>query len=338
MTTPRRVLVTGASGEMGHGLVPALAAAGCEVVALDLAGIPEELARRCVATVAGSVSDPTVLHRLFAEHPFDGVFHLAAVLSSKAEKDPDLAHEVNVDATVRLFRLAGERAAAAGRPVRFLFPSSIAVYGLPDAEAKGKAGALREEDWNFPAGAYGIHKLHGERLGTYLTLRAHRLGIPGLDFRSIRFPGLLSAETLPTGGTSDYAPEMIHAAARGKPYACFVSAGTRIPFMTMPDAIAAILRLDAAPEGSLSTRVYNIGAFAPSAGEIRDAALPHYPAAKITFEPVPARQGIVDTWPADVDDSRARRDWGHAPVHGLREAVGDYLVPALQRRYAAAGR
>ena len=338
MTTTRKVLVTGASGEMGHGLVPALAAAGFEVVALDLAAIPPELARHCAATVAGSVNDPELVGRMFADHPFEAVFHLAAVLSSKAEKDPDLAHEVNVDATVRLFRLSRQVAAKAGRPVRFLFPSSIAVYGLPDADAKRAAGALREEDWNFPAGAYGIHKLHGERLGSYLTLRSLRLGEPGLDFRAIRFPGLVSAETLPTGGTSDYAPEMIHAAAQAKPYACFVSAETRIPFMTMPDAIAAILRLDAAPASALTTRVYNIGAFAPSAAEIRDAVVAHFPSARITFEPVAARQAIVDTWPADVDDARARRDWGHAPVHGLREAVGDYLVPALQRRYAAAGR
>ena len=338
MTTTRRVLVTGASGEMGHGLVPALASSGFDVVALDLEPIPAELAAHCVAHVAGSVNDAGLVSRLFDEHGFEGVFHLAAVLSSKAEKDPDLAHEVNVDATVRLYRLARRTAAAKGRPVRFLFPSSIAVYGLPDASAKEAAGALKEEDWNFPAGAYGIHKLHGERLGTYLTVRSRRLGEPGLDFRAIRFPGLVSAETLPTGGTSDYAPEMIHAAAQGKPYACFVAAGTRIPFMTMPDAIAAILRLDAAPVAALTTRVYNIGAFAPSASEIRDAVVAHFPGAEITFDPVAARQAIVDTWPADVDDTRARRDWGHAPVHGLREAVGDYLVPALQRRYAAAGR
>jgi nucleoside-diphosphate-sugar epimerase len=128
---------------------------------------------------------------------------------------------------------------------------------------------------------------------------------------------------------------MIHAAAQGKPYACFVGADTRMPFMTMPDAVDAIVRLDAAAADRLTTRVYNIGAFSPSAVEIKDAVLEHFPDARITFEPVPWRQSIVDTWPEDVDDTKARRDWGHAPRHRLAEAMSDYLVPALVKRYAA---
>ena len=104
--------------------------------------------------------------------------------------------------------------------------------------------------------------------------------------------------------------------------------------MTMPDADGANLRLDQAPADRLTTRVYNIGAFAPSADEIRGAVLHHFPDARIAFEPVPWRQAIVDTWPADVDDTRARRDWGHAPRHRLVEAMSGYLVPALLKRYA----
>jgi nucleoside-diphosphate-sugar epimerase len=338
MGNGKRVLVTGASGEMGHVLLPALRNAGWEVVALDLAAPAPELARHCLETVAASVADAGTLGELFARHHFDAVFHLAATLSSKAEKDPDFAHEINVDATVRLFRLCREDARATGRNVLFLFPSSIAVYGLPGREAKNAAGAVAEDEWLFPSGAYGIHKLHDEHLGAYYTARALREGEPGLDFRAIRFPGLISAETLPTGGTSDFAPEMIHAAAQGRPYPCFVSAETRIPFMTMPDAIDAFLRLANAPAQALTTRVYNIGAFNPSAEEIRREVLAHFPQARITFEPAGFRQAIVDTWPAGLDDRKARADWGHAPRHGLREAVADYLVPALLRRYATTGR
>lgn len=333
--TRETALVTGAAGEMGHALVPALRDRGFDVAALDLAPLPPEIAERCVETVEGSVLDGETMVDLFRRRSPAVVFHLAAVLSSKAERDPDLAHRVNVEATVSLFRLAGEEALRRKRPVRFLFPSSIAVYGLPDAEAKCTAGAVLETDFNRPAGAYGCHKIYGEMLGSYLTRRAASRNEPGIDFRAIRFPGLLSAETLPSGGTSDYAPEMLHAAARGKPYACFVAAETRIPFMTMPDAVAAFLRLAEASSESLSTRVYNIAAFAPSAGEIREAALAHFPDARITFEPVPERQAIVDTWPADVNDGLARRDWGHAPSHGLEGAIAAYLVPALQRRYGA---
>jgi nucleoside-diphosphate-sugar epimerase len=330
----RTALVTGANGEMGHLLLPALRHAGYDLVALDLQPAPETIAAHCRVTVAGSVADRELMAGVFQDHQPAAVFHLAALLSSKAERDPDLAHDVNVTATLNLFRLCRDRAREAGHDVRFLFPSSIAVYGLPDADAKRAAGAVREDDWNRPAGIYGCNKLYGEMIGSYFTTRARKDATPGLDFRSIRFPGLISADTLPSGGTSDYAPEMIHAAAQGVPYSCFVGRDTRMPFMTMPDAVDAILRLDAAPADRLSTRVYNIGAFSPSAGEIRDAVLEHFPDARIEFEPVPWRQAIVDTWPADVDDSRARRDWGHAPKYLLADAMSRYLVPALVKRYA----
>jgi len=331
---PRTALVTGANGEMGHLLLPALADRGYELIAVDLKPIAPEIAARCKTTVLGSVVEAALMADLFRAHAFDAVFHLAALLSSKAERDPDLAHEINVSATLDLFRLCRERARTVGRDVRFHFPSSIAVYGLPDAATKAAAGALKEGEWNRPAGMYGCNKLYGEMIGSYFAARAQKDGTPGLDFRAIRFPGLISAETLPSGGTSDYAPEMIHAAAQGKPYACFVAAETRMPFMTMPDAVSAILRLDEAQASRLTSRVYNIGAFAPSAAEIRAAVLTHFPDADIAFEPVAWRQAIVDTWPADVDDSAARRDWGHAPRHRLAEALSLYLVPALVKRYA----
>src|SRR5204863_10212857 len=139
-----------------------------------------------------------------------------------------------------------------------------------------------------------------------------------VDFRCVRFPGLISAETMPSGGTSDYAPEMIHAAAQGSPYACFVRPDTRIPFMAMPDGVEALLTLAAAPLPSLTPTVYNVGAFAPSASAIRDLVLGAFPAAHVTFEPDLKRQGIVDTWPADVDDAAARKDWGFAPRYDLK--------------------
>jgi nucleoside-diphosphate-sugar epimerase len=108
-----------------------------------------------------------------------------------------------------------------------------------------------------------------------------------------------------------------------------------MPFMTMPDAVDALLRLDGAEASRLTTRVYNIAAFSPSAAELKGAVEDHFPGARITFEPVPWRQAIVDTWPASVDDAKARKDWGHAPRYRLEEAMSEYLVPALVKRYAA---
>jgi threonine 3-dehydrogenase len=320
---------------MGHALIPALREHGYEIVAVDVGPMPDESAGQCLEVLQGSVVETDSMRSVFERFRPEVVFHLAAVLSSRAEEQPDLAHRVNVDATVGLFALSRELAIRSESPVRFLFPSSIAVYGLPDAARKRSAGAVAEAQWIAPAGAYGCHKVYGELMGTYWTNRAAREGRPGLDFRAIRFPGLISAATLPSGGTSDFAPEMIHAAAQGKPYSCFVSEDTRIPFMTMPDAVEAFVRLAEAEPDRLSTRVYNIAAFAPSAGEFRSEVLAHFPEAEISFEPVAMRQAIVDTWPEDIDDRRARRDWGHAPSHGLREAVASYLVPALSRRYGA---
>jgi nucleoside-diphosphate-sugar epimerase len=154
-----------------------------------------------------------------------------------------------------------------------------------------------------------------------------------VDFRAVRFPGLISALTVPSGGTSDYAPDMIHAAAQGEPYACFVRPDTQIPFMAMPDGVAALIALAAAPRESLTQTAYNLGAFAPTAGAVRDEVLRAFPSADITFKVDEKRQGIVDSWPADVDDSAARRDWGFAPQYDFEKAFRDYLIPTIKDRY-----
>jgi nucleoside-diphosphate-sugar epimerase len=208
---------------------------------------------------------------------------------------------------------------------------------MPSVEFKNTVGPVKEHEWCTPTTMYGCNKLYCEHLGRYFTLNFKQLAAENLagkvDFRAIRFPGLISAETMPSGGTSDFAPEMIHAAAKGEPYACFVQPSSRIPFMAMPDAIDAILRLAAAPRSNLSQTVYNITAFNPSAEEIRDLVISGFPDAEITFEPDFKRLSIVDSWPADVDDSAARRDWGHAPRYGLETAFSDYLIPRIRECY-----
>jgi nucleoside-diphosphate-sugar epimerase len=328
-------LVTGAGGELGHVLVPELDRRGYDVVALDLQALPPALAAVCRETIQMNVLDLAALRILFRRVSPSAVFHLAALLSAHAERDPDLAHQVNVDGTLGLLKLCWRFDTG---PIRFFFPSSIAVYGLPDAQVKADQGALAEWQWTTPRGMYGCNKLYCELIGAYLSGRPPDGGRGGLDFRAIRFPGLISADTLPTGGTTDYAPEMVHAAAAGRPYSCFVREDSRLPFMTMPDAVEALLALTAAPAERLTTRVYNIRGFSASAGEIRAEVLRHFPDAQIRFAPLPEKQAIVDSWPADVDDTRARRDWGLAPRQGLREALGDYLAPALRGRARTASR
>jgi nucleoside-diphosphate-sugar epimerase len=187
---------------------------------------------------------------------------------------------------------------------------------------------------------YGCAKLSCEHLGRYVARHYRQLapqpGPSGVDFRALRFPGMISAFTLPSGGTSDYAPEMIHTAAQGRAYACFVREDTRIPFMAMPDAIDALLRLTHAPAESLTRLVYNVRSFNPSAGELAALVRAAFPGAQITFAPDLRRQAIVDSWPEDVDDTSARHDWGFRASYDLDRTFTEYLVPNITRRYAAA--
>jgi threonine 3-dehydrogenase len=332
------VCITGASGEIGHGLISRLTKElDRAVITLDLAPLSPELGPLVRQHYVGSILDPQLLDRILAEFEIDLVFHLAAVLSTRGEFAPMTAHKVNVEGTLNLLEFAQRQGESHGRPVVFLYPSSIAAYGFPSLEAKRRHPRVHEDEFNTPTTMYGCNKLYGELLGSYYAGYYKQLSAVPLsgkvDFRGIRFPGLISAVTMPSGGTSDFAPEMIHAAAEGKPYACFVRPDTRIPFMAMPDAIEALVKLALAPKEKLSRFTYNIGAFSPSAGEIREIVMKAFPKAQITTEVDAKRQGIVDSWPEEVDDSAARRDWGHAPKYDLRSAFEEYLIPTIAKRY-----
>ncbi len=339
MSRQSSILITGASGEIGHSLIDRLAAASAKpIVTLDLNRLAEEPARKVKAQFTGDIRQPEMLERIVAAHEVDQVFHLAALLSTRSEFSPALAHKVNVEGTLNLLEFAQKQGESHGRPVLFFFPSSIAAYGLPTLAAKTKAGKVGEDQFNFPATMYGANKLYCEHLGRYYAGHYKQLSAETLsgkiDFRCIRFPGLISAATVPSGGTSDYAPEMIHAAAQGEPYACFVRPDARIPFVAMPDAVEAIWKCVTCPKEKLSRTVYNIGAFAPSAGNVEVIVRQAFPKAAITYDLDAKRQAIVDSWPADVDDSAARRDWGHAPRYDLDAAFGEYLIPQIRKRYS----
>lgn len=335
------ILITGAGGEVGHGLIHALHSAGRgDIVAMDLRELEGEQRGLCREMVVGDICDTALLKRMLSMYEITEIYHLAALLSTRAEFVPETAHDVNVNGTMNLLGLAAEQARSHGKTVKFIFPSSIAVYGMPDLATKGMAGAIAEDQYTMPNTMYGCNKLYCEHLGRYFAEHYRQLASDRtadlLDFRSIRFPGIISAETVPSGGTSDFAPEMIHAAAEGRPYASFVREDARIPFMTMPDAIEALLRLAHADAASLSQCVYNVRSFNPSAGEIAEIVRRHFPDCRITFEPDVARQAIVDSWPADVNDAAARRDWGYAPTHDLNRAFSEYLIPRIKARHASA--
>ena len=333
----KKVLITGACGEIGQALIQSIAKEGnAEIVSLDLKPLPEKLASMSQHHQA-DLLDKDVIASLEKENSFSHIYHLAAVLSTTAELNPLLAHKINSCITIDLLEMAARISQAGEYSVKFLFPSSIAVYGLPDLKTKQSVPPLKENQFTEPTTMYGCSKLYCEKVGVYYSENFQQLAdqIPTrIDFRAIRFPGIISAFTIPCGGTSDFGPEMIHAAAQGKPYDSFVRSDVTIPFMMMPDAVRSLIMLADTPVDKLNQRIYNITSFSLSAGGFKEMTTNGFPDAEISFKPDPKRQTIVDTWPEEIDDSPARTDWGWKPVYGTREVCQDYLLKNITQHYS----
>ena len=330
------ILITGANGEIGHGLINAFDKHGINnILALDVHPIAENLTDKIMEVIVGSIIDKNILEQINSEYEIVSIYHLAALLSSKAEFSPLMAHEINVTGTINLLSLAVDQAKSQGRSVKFFFPSSIAVYGI-DSANKTKID-VTESDYCYPKTMYGCNKLYCENLGIYYANFYNRLAedykVGLIDFRSLRFPGIISATTIPTGGTSDFLPEMVHAAAKHEDYNCFVRMDTRIPFMVMPDAINAILKIMNIEKNKLSQHVFNVKSFNPSVHEFANKVNEYFPEMKINNIINDKRQAIIDSWPAQIDDSAAKLQWEWKPKYDLHSAFSNYLIPSMLKRY-----
>lgn len=331
-----RTLVIGAGGQIGSDLIPALAADGHEVWMLDLrppeatqAGAVLERALAGDPTwrqrwITGDIAAPGTMQRIEELAP-DVVFHMAAILSAVGERDPGRCWDVNM-AGLRGVLDVLARLGKDGTRRRIVWPSSIAAFGpLPEGD---EPEALPNEHPLLPTTMYGVTKVAGELLGAYYAAKQ------GVDFRSLRFPGLLSA-TEPGGGSSDYANEMYFAAARGESaVTVFVREDARIPFMHMDDAVRSLRLLADAPEEQLTRRTYNVTSFAPRASEIAASirGLGH----ELAVSYVPdQRQAIVDSWPTDMDDRVARADWNWQPQLDL-DATSRRLIADIRAADAGA--
>ena len=332
------ILITGANGEVGHGLIQKLKRQKIKrykIIAFDINKIDSKLIKIVDVFIKGDITNQKVINNIFNKYKIDTIFHLAALLSTSAEKYPELAHNINVNGTFLLLSKANDIAVNEKRVIKFIFPSSIAVYGLPDLKTKSKYKKVKEDDFLHPITIYGINKLYCEKLGEYYDLYYKLLSnsYKGIDFRCVRFPGLISAETVPSGGTSDYAPEMLHAAAQGKMYNCFVRKDSTIHFMVMPDAIDALLLLTSINRKKLSQCVYNIRGFSASAKDIELMIKKHFPKTKINYKINPKRQKIIDSWSEDVDGFKAEKDWGFLAKYNFNKAFEKYLIPNIIKKY-----
>ncbi len=309
---PGNVLVIGACGQLGLELTAALRQryAPHAVIAADVRPPkdPELLADGPFELL--DVLDRTRLDKLLRQYRPRQIYHLAALLSATAERNPRFGWELNMDGLLGVLD-----AAVAHGIAQVYWPSSIAVFG-PDTPREHTPQVTIMN----PNTVYGISKLAGEQWCEWYH-RKH-----GLDVRSLRYPGLIGYKSLPGGGTTDYAVDIYHKAGAGQPYECFLSAGTYLPMMYMPDALKATLDIMHAPAASISIRTsYNLGAMSFAPAEVAASIQREIPDFAITYAP-DARQAIADSWPASIDDSAARRDWGWQPEYDLGRMTADMLA------------
>jgi len=304
-------LVTGANGQIGSELVDVLRKrlGPQQVVRLDLQPPPAPNGQSADTPFEVlDVRDREALGDVVADYDVDVIYHLASLLSATGEKHPDRTWDVNMGGLKNVLDLALEH------DLQVFWPSSIAVFGPSTPKADTPQDTVLD-----PATMYGVTKRSGELLCQYYHRRY------GLDVRSLRYPGLISYKTAPGGGTTDYAVDMYTRAAEGDDYTCFLEPGARLPMMYMPDAIRATLALMDADADALSVRdSYNVGAFSFSPEELEAALQQHVPGFSCTYAP-DERQQIADAWPASVDDTAARSDWGWTPEYDLAAMTEDML-------------
>jgi nucleoside-diphosphate-sugar epimerase len=310
-----RVLVTGAFGQIGTELSAALGARyGAENVVVTGRLLPESLNDSDTAE-AVDVTDYEAVRAALARHRIGVVYHLAALLSARGEEDPALTWEVNVGGLRNVLEAARESGVR-----RVFWPSSIAVFG-PSTPREG----VPQDTVMRPTTIYGVSKVAGELLADYYVRRY------GLDVRGVRYPGVVSSESLPGGGTTDYAVEIFYAALERGRSRAFVREDTVLPMIYMPDCIRAALDLMDADAGALVHRNgFNVASMAFSAGDLAQEIARHVTGFTCEYAP-DARQAIADSWPRTIDDSAARREWGWAPEYDLARMTADMLRRLRQR-------
>ncbi|MBS3932805.1 MAG: L-threonine 3-dehydrogenase [Truepera sp.] len=305
------ILVTGALGQIGAELVPALRTryGDDSVVASDIRIAPRERLGRNGPFEIVDCTDSHQLQAVVRKYRIDTIYHLAALLSAVSEQKPQVAWEVNVGGLYKVLEVARQNRCAV------FVPSSIGAFGPSTPREKTPQDTIQR-----PTTMYGVTKVTAELLCDYYY---HRFGV---DARGLRFPGLISYVAPPGGGTTDYAVEIFYAAIRYGRYTCFLKGDTQLDMMYMPDAINAAIQLMAAdPKKLLHRNAFNVTAMQFTPEVLAQELRTHLPAFTLDYEIDPVRQAIADSWPRSLDDSAARSEWGWRPCYDLPAMVRDML-------------
>ena len=305
------ILVTGAAGQIGSELVPYLRErrGRDRVVALGHSKRPSDEILRSGPYLTGDVTDIGSMSQIIKENDITEVYHLAALLSAVGEQKPQAAWDLNMRGLTNMLELSRKH------DLKLFWPSSIAVFGTGYPRDR-----TPQETVLLPTTMYGVTKVAGELLCSYYHRRY------GTDVRSVRFPGIISSDTPPGGGTTDYAVAIFYEAIRRGSYDCFVRADTVLPMLYMPDCLEAARSIMDADPGRIRRRdAYNLNSMSFSASQLADEIREHIPELEITYSP-DYRQAIADSWPRSLDDSDARNDWGWSPEWDLRRMTKDMLA------------
>lgn len=314
----KRILVTGATGQIGSELVPELRRinGGENIIVGVHRRPPSDELKESGPHEKIDVTDKESIEKVVDEYEIDTIYHMAAILSVAGEENPWLAWEVNMNGTYNILEVARERGA-----VRLFVPSSIAVFG-PETPRDNTP----QETVLKPRTMYGLTKVAGELLCNYYFERF------GLDVRGVRYPGIISYKTPPGGGTTDYAVEIFYEALRKKRYSCFLREDSTLPMMYMPDCIKSTIDImDADLSRLVHHTDFNLAAISFSPEELAEEIKKHIPEFSISYEP-DSRQAIADSWPKSIDDSAARREWGWSPDYDLASMTED-MLKNLRIRY-----
>ena len=302
-----KILIIGAGGQIGSVLTDALRSVygSNQVVATDLRPLPDTNG----PTEILNALDGEALNALVTKHQINQIYHLAAILSATGEKDPLWAWNINMTSLFNVLEVARLKGVH-----KVYYPSSIAVFGR-----EANHYDTPQHEVLIPETVYGISKVAGENWANYYFRRY------GTDVRSVRYPGIIGYQSMPGGGTTDYAVDIYHAAVQNRHFECFLRDNTALPMLYMPDAIRGTIELMEAAASKITIRTsYNLAGMSFTPDEIYQSIKKICPDFSISYQP-DFRQKIADSWPASIDDSLARRDWGWKPSFDLDAMSADMV-------------